>query len=497
MNMCNSEKKKKVIIIGGGLSGLSASCYLAEKNYDVTIIDKNESVGGRLTSFKKEGFTFDLGPTWYWMPDVFDNFFKDFNKNTSDYYKLTRLEPSYKFFANESQYDISTNKNDLENMFESIEPGSSKRMKKFMKEAELKYKISMDHFIDKPNLSIKEYFSFSMIRYFFSLDILKSLRNHISSFFKSKIIKDMLEFPSMFLGGTPSNTPALYSLMNYADIVGGTWYPNGGMVEVSNGFGKLSKELGVKHILNEEVSSFKIKENNIEEIKSKNGNSYKADYIICSAEYPFVQMNLLDKKHRTYKASYWSKRNIAPSALIFYLGLSEKVQNIDHHNLFFDRDFDSHLNDIFEKNIWPKEPLFYMCCPSKTDQSVVPNTSMENIFILIPIASDSHDSKDVRNKYLEDVLSRIESVTNQNIKDKIIVEESFCVNDFKDRYNAYKGNAYGLANTLFQTAVFKPKMKDKKINNLYYSGHFTVPGPGLPPAVISGKIAAKQIMKDS
>ena len=488
---------KKIVIIGGGLSGLAASCYLAKNNYDVTLIDKNESVGGRLTSIDQDGFIFDLGPTWYWMPDVFDKFFNDFNKKTSDYYKLVRLEPSYKFFANKCNYDISSNENDLNNMFESIESGSSIKMQKFMKEAAIKYKVSMDHFIYKPNLSIREYFSLSVLKYFFSLDLLRSLRNHISSFFKSKIIKDMLEFPSMFLGGTPKNTPALYSLMNYADIIGGTWYPMGGMAEVSNGFGKLSIELGVKHVLNEEISSFEIEDNEIKKIKSKNGNSYDADYFICCAEYPFVQMNLLDEKHRTYKQNYWNKRDIAPSALIFYLGLSEKVKNIDHHNLFFDKDFDSHLDDIFNKNIWPKEPLFYLCCPSKTDDSVIPDKKMENIFILIPIASDSEDNEELRNKYFEDILNRIEETTGQNIKDKIIVKKSFCVNDFKERYNAYKGNAYGLANTLFQTAVFKPKMKDKKLKNLYYSGHFTVPGPGLPPAVISGEIVANQIIKDN
>ena len=488
---------KKVVIVGGGLSGLSASCYLAKNDYDVTIIDKNESVGGRLTSIKHDGFTFDLGPTWYWMPDVFDNFFSDFNKKTSDYYQLSRLDPSYKFFTNKSEYNIPINDSNLNAMFESIEPGSAIKMQNFMDEAQLKYEISMNHFIYKPNLSIKEYFSISILKHFFKLDILKSLRNHISSFFKNKTIKDMLEFPSMFLGGTPNNTPALYSLMNYADIIGGTWYPNGGMAEVSNGFGKLSQELGVKHVLNEEISNFEIKQNKIEKIKSKNGNSYEADYFICSAEYPFVQTTLLEKKYRSYKESYWNKMNIAPSALIFYLGLSEKVQNIEHHNLFFDKDFDNHLNDIFNKNKWPEEPLFYLCCPSKTDYSIVPSKEMENIFILIPIASNSEDSEEIRNKYFNDILDRIEKVTNQKIKDKIIVKKSFCVSDFKERYNSYKGNAYGLANTLFQTAIFKPKMKDKKIKNLYYSGHFTVPGPGLPPAVISGKIAANQLIKDN
>ncbi len=485
---------KKITIIGAGLSGLSASCYLAREGNDVTLIDKNEGPGGRLSYFEKEGFVFDLGPTWYWMPDVFESFFNDFGKKVSDYYNLKRLDPSYKFYLDDKEFNIPVLDEDLYKVFESIEPGSSNKLKDFLNQAKLKYDISMKDFIHLPNHSITEYISLDMFKHVFNLDIFKSLRNHIASFFRSKTIKDMLEFPSMFLGGTPNNTPALYSLMNYADIVGGTWYPMGGMYEVSKGFGKLSNELGVKHIYNEEITGFDIANNQINSAVSKSGNIYSSDTFLCCAEYPFVQMNLLDKKYRTYNSKYWSKKNIAPSALIFYLGFSKKIKNLDHHNLFFDKDFDTHLDEIFNQNIWPKEPLFYACCPSKTDPSVVPSEDMENLFILIPIASDSKDEKHIKEKYLSDILDRIENVTNESIKDSLVVKESFCVNDFKERYNSYKGNAYGLANTLFQTAFLKPKIKDKKIKNLYYSGHFTVPGPGLPPAIISGKIVANEII---
>ena len=487
---------KKVTIIGGGLSGLSAACYLAKNNFDVTLIDKNKKPGGRLTAIKENGFVFDLGPTWYWMPDVFDKFFNDFNKKVSDYYDLKRLDPSYKFFASNKQFDVPEDLDKLHKILEDFEPGSSNEFDKFMSQAKRKYEISMNSFIYLPNNSFREYISISMLKYLFSLDLFKSLRKHISSFFRSKTIRDLLEFPSMFLGGTPKNTPALYSLMNYADIIGGTWYPMGGMSKVSEGFAKLSKELGVKHIFNEEIEIFKFKNNKIDLALSKSGKEYSSDIFICCAEYPHVQMNLIDAKHRSYKSSYWNKKNIAPSALIFYLGLSEKIQNLEHHNLFFDQDFDRHLDEIFNQKIWPKDPLFYVCCSSKTDESVVPDKGKENIFILIPIASDSQDSESIREKYFKDIIKRIETHIDESIEDKIIVKKSFCVNDFKDRYNSYKGNAYGLANTLFQTAFLKPKMKDKKIKNLYYSGHFTVPGPGLPPAVISGKIVFEQIMKD-
>ena len=486
---------KSVTIIGGGLSGLAASCYLAKNNCEVTIIDKNNSMGGRLSSFELDGFTFDMGPSWYWMPDIFEDFFNDFDRDINDYYKLERLDPSYKFFFEDGTLDISKDFDDLCKIFEEYETGSSLQLKKFINEASMKYQISMNNFIELANISLKEYLSFSVIRYFRSLTLTKPLRKHIASYFKHKKLRNILEFPSMFLGGSPQNTPALYSLMNYADIINGTWYPRGGMIEITKGFINLSKELGVNHVLNENIDNLNVKHNSID-YASSSRSKYKSNFYICCAEYPHVQTKLLSPKHRSYTSNYWDKKNVAPSSLIFYLGLSKKIPNLEHHNLFFDEDFDTHLDEIFNKKIWPENPLFYVCCPSKTDETVVPNQESENLFILVPIGPGSEDNDDIREKYFTQIIKRIESKVGLSIKDNIIVKKSFCVKDFKSRYNAYKGNAYGLANTLLQTAIFKPKIKDNKIKNLYYSGHFTVPGPGLPPAIISGKIAAKEIIKE-
>ena len=489
-------QSKKITIIGGGLSSLSASCYLARGGHDVTIVEKNESMGGRLSSFSSNGFIFDMGPSWYWMPDVFESFFLDFNKDIEDYYELRRIDPSYKFFMNKSEVKMPTNINDIYSLFEMHEEGSSEKLKDFLAQAKKKYDISMKHFINLPNITPLEYFSKSILRHSLSLDLFKSLRRHISKYFRSKPLTQMLEFPSMFLGGSPENTPALYSLMNYADIVNGTWYPMGGMMQVAKSFEKLSRELGVKHILNDEICNFNIKNNHLHFIASKNNNTYSSDFYISCAEYPHIQTDILDSNNRSYNKKYWEKRDVAPSALIFYLGLSKKIKNLEHHNLFFDKDFDKHLDEIFKLKVWPSEPLFYVCCPSKTDNSVIPQSDYENLFILVPIGPASNDNQDIREKYFEQIIKRLEEKTNQKIKDAIITKESFCVNDFANRYNSYKGNAYGLANTLAQTALFKPKLKDKKISNLYYSGQFTVPGPGLPPAVISGKIVANQIIKE-
>ncbi len=486
---------KKITIIGGGLSALSASCYLAKSGFDVTIIEKNESMGGRLSSFRKDGFTFDMGPSWYWMPDVFDSFFEDFNKSTSDYYELKRLDPSYKFFMNDDSFDFPASMNEIYDLFDRIEPGSSQKLKNFLSQAKMKYEVSMDSFIHLPNLNTSEYFDLSILKHALSLDMFTSLRKHIAKYFKSKKLRDILEFPSMFLGGSPSNTPALYSLMNYGDIELGTWYPMGGMYKIAEAFESLSLELGVKHIAGEEVSKFNIEHKRIDSVCSIN-QTLQTDVCVSGMEYPHTQTKILGERHQSYSKAYWNKKNVAPSALIFYLGLSKKVDELEHHNLFFDRDFDLHLDEIFTRGVWPSEPLFYVCCPSKTDPSVVPDSNHENLFILVPIGSGSDDSEEIRQRYLSKILDRIKDKTGVSLAEHIVTSESFCVNDFKQRYNAFRGNAYGLANTLTQTALFKPKMRDKKISNLYYCGHFTVPGPGLPPAIISGKIVATQIKKD-
>tara|TARA_B000000475_G_scaffold17571_1_gene14492 strand:- start:1325 stop:2791 length:1467 start_codon:yes stop_codon:yes gene_type:complete len=487
---------KNITIIGSGLAGMSAGCYLAKNGYTVDIIDKNSTCGGRLAQIKSNGFTFDKGPSWYWMPDIFDNFFKDFKKKSSDFYSLKRLSPSYQFFTETSIYQLPSNFNQLCNLFDKIDPGSSKKLELFLKSAELKYKLSIEQFLNLPGQSYSEFLKPEIIKNLSKMNIFISLRKHIRKYFSNDDIIKILEFPSMFLGGSPNNTPGVYSLMNFADIKGGTWYPKGGMYEISKSIEKLAKDLGVKFHFNVDAKKFNVENNKIKSLVCKNNIEFTSDYFICNAEYPYVQNNLIEKKYQTYNNEYWKKCRVSPSAIIFHLGVSKKIKFLKHHNLFFDENFDEHLDDIYNKNINPKKPLFYVCCPSKTDDCVIPNDNMENLFILIPISTNTIVNDELVNFYYDYVISKIEKYEKDLIRDNIIERISYTKKDFVSEYNAYNGNAYGLANTLFQTANFKPNIKDKKIKNLYYCGHFTVPGPGLPPSLISGKIASELLMKN-
>jgi phytoene desaturase len=485
---------KKVGVIGSGFSGLAAAACLAKAGFEVTVLEKNNELGGRARKFETQGFTFDMGPSWYWMPEVFEQFFNLFDKKSSDFYELVRLDPSYEvLFGKDDKVALPADFESLKNVFESIETGSSVKLEEFLADAEYKYKVGMSEFVWKPGHSIMEFADIRVVMSLFRLQMLSSISSQIDRLFKSEKIRNILKFPVLFLGATPENTPALYSLMNYADLKLGTWYPLGGMFKVIDAFVEISENQGVKFIRNAEVKSISVKDNLAHIVNTEN-NSYTFDYVVASADYHHVEQKLLPEAYRNYSGSYWQNRTMAPSSLLFYLGLDIKLENVKHHNLFFDRDFAQHAHEIYTEPSWPSEPLFYMCVPSVTDASLAPEGN-ENVFILMPLAPGIEDNDILREKYFDIICKRLEDVTGINIKPNIIYKKSYCVNDFVSDYNAFRGNAYGLANTLKQTAFLKPKLRNKFLSNLYYTGQLTSPGPGVPPSIISGQVVASEIIK--
>ena len=485
---------KRVIVIGSGFAGLSAASSLAQKGYQVTVLEKNAVPGGRARKFEAEGFMFDMGPSWYWMPDVFEQYFARFGKKPSDYYELVRLDPSYSiFFGNEDIMEVPAKMEELYAMFDRYEPGSAKNLKKFLDEAQYKYKVGMADFVHKPGHSILEFADLRVLSSLFRLQMFTSMARHVRKLFKNEQLIQLLEFPVLFLGATPENTPALYSLMNYADMALGTWYPMGGMHKIIEGMVSLAEELDVEIRLNQEVKQVHVPNGRATKVITQD-SEYEADVVVGGADYHHVEQHLLAPEHRTYNQQYWDKRTMAPSSLLFYLGVDKKLEGLHHHNLFFDADFGRHAVEIYDQPQWPSDPLFYVCAPSVTDPSVAPE-GKENIFILIPLAPGLEDSEAQREKYYDIVMGRLETLTGQNIREHVVFKRSFAHADFERDYHAYKGNAYGLANTLMQTAFLKPKLRSKKVNNLYYTGQLTTPGPGVPPSLISGQVVAEEIFK--
>ena len=485
---------KSVIIIGSGFAGLSAASFMAKKGWQVTVIEKNSLPGGRAAQLKEAGFTFDMGPSFYWMPDVFERYFNQFGKKAADYYTLKRLDPSYRIYWADGFTDIPAEFQKLKEVFESFEKGSGKKLEGYLEEASYKYEVGINNLVYKPALSFSEFLDWSVIKGIFRLDIITSIKSHIQKHFHHPKLRQLMEFPILFLGALPEDTPALYSLMNYADIKGGTWYPDGGMYAVVKGMYRLAMELGVQFRFNENAREIVVEGKFAKRVVTAN-SSYEADAVISGADYYFTETGLLQEQYRSYSESYWQKKVMAPSCLLYYVGLNKKLRNITHHSLFFDVPFDQHGREIYKDPKWPTEPLFYASISSVTDPSAAP-AGCENIVFLIPVAAGLHsDTEELREKYFRLIVQRMEKHIGESILDAVVFHKSYSVTDFVNDYNSFRGNAYGLANTLRQTAIFRPACRSKKIKNLFYTGQLTVPGPGVPPSLISGEVVTSQVVK--
>jgi phytoene desaturase len=486
--------QKSVIVIGSGFAGLSAASFMAKQGWKVTVIEKNEMAGGRARRLQENGFTFDMGPSFYWMPDVFERYFAQFGKKVSDYYTLHRLDPSYRIYWNDGYTDMPADFEELKKVFESFEPGSAERLEKYLKGAAYKYEVGMNKLVYKPSRSIFEFMDWQTISGVFKLQVFSSIKKHIAQYFSHPKLRQLMEFPVLFLGALPENTPALYSLMNYADIKGGTWYPEGGMYAIVDGMYKLALELGVTFHFSENVTEIAVDQGKAKAVITDK-NRYWADAVISGADYHFTEKKLLAPQYQAYSEKYWDKKVMAPSCLLYYVGLNKKLKQSIHHSLFFDVSFAQHGKEIYANPQWPAEPLFYVSVSSVTDSTVAP-AGHENIVFLVPVASGLEgDTEELREKYFQQIVKRMEQHTGDSILDAVVYKKTYSVSNFVHDYNSFRGNAYGLANTLMQTAIFRPSCQSKKVSNLFYTGQMTVPGPGVPPSLISGEVVAKQVIK--
>jgi len=485
---------KKISVIGSGFSGLSAACSMAKHWHGVTVFEKNEAVGGRARVFHDQGFTFDMGPSWYWMPDVFEKFFAQFGQQPQDYYQLVRLDPGFQvIYGKDEVMQIPADIEGIYELFEQTEKGSAEKLRQFLAEGAYKYRMSMQDLVYKPSLSWLEFANKEVVGGALKLHMFRPISKYIRSFFNDERLVALLEFPVLFLGAMAQQIPALYSLMNYAAFELGTWYPMGGMAEIAKAMEQLATSLGVEFISDCPVHKIQVSAGEATHLETGRG-AFRTDGVIATGDYHHTEQQLLDPGYRNYSTAYWDKKIFAPSCLIFYVGVRKKIAKLIHHNLFFDAPFDAHAREIYEDPQWPANPLFYVCCPSKTDPGIAPE-GMENLFLLVPLAVGLHDNETIRENYFEVLMQRMEAFCGESIKEHIVYKKSYCIRDFQNDYNAYKGNAYGLANTLRQTAVLKPSMRNKAVMNLFYAGQLTVPGPGVPPALISGQVAAEQMVR--
>ncbi len=487
--------QNKAVVIGAGFGGLSAAALLAKDGFDVTVLEKNEQAGGRARVWEKDGFVFDMGPSWYLMPEVFENFFSLFGKKSSDYYKLVRIDPNYRvFFGKDEVRDVPADRKKIESLFDQLENSGGEKLRRYMESSSYQYRVAMKDFMYRDYDSLLDIFNWQLISKGLKLHIFESLDRFACRYFKDDRIRKILEYTVVFLGGSPSNTPALYSIMSHVDFDLGVWYPYGGIGEVVKGFHKLAEEQGASILCDHAVKRIEVTSNRARIVVTDKG-IFPADLVVINADYQYAENKMLDPGKRNYSPRYWEKKKIGPSAFILYLGINKRIPGLLHHNLYLDPKWEQHFREIFAQPAWPTSPSFYISCPSKTDPTVAPR-GMENIFILVPVAPGLEDSEQIREKYYQKVIASLEELVGEKIQESIKVKRIYAHRDFKNDYNAYKGTALGMAHTLFQTAVFRPSHHNKKVANIYYTGNYTHPGIGVPMVVISSQIIRDLIRKE-
>lgn len=485
---------RSVLIIGAGFSGLATAALLAKKGFSVKVLEKNDQPGGRAMIFKKEGFLFDMGPSWYLTPDIFENYFQELGKKPSDYYKLIRLDPSYRvFFGHTERMDVRADLKSNMELFESLEKNAGNRMRQYLQLSEYQYRAAMKDFMYREYRSITDLLQKRLIREGWKFHLLESFHRYVSRFFKDERIQKILEYIVVFLGGTPFNTPALYSLMSHVDFNLGVWYPDGGLNRVVEALYSACREHHVVFEFNQHVRKINVKGKSACSVHTDQ-KEYTADIIVVNADYHHAETELLQSAHRSYNERYWAKRVMSPSAFVIYLGLAKKIPALCHHNLFLSSAWNDHFASIVQKPSWPQEPSFYIGCPSRTDKSVAPE-GCENVFILVPVAAGLDDPDETREKYSEHILTLLEKTLNEKIRDAIRVKRIFSHRDYINLYHSYQGSAFGLAHTLFQTALFRPSYQSKKVKNLFYTGQYTHPGIGMPMTLISAQILCRKLEK--
>ncbi len=486
---------KRISVIGGGLGGLTTACYLAQQGHSVALYEKNDGLGGRARVWEHEGFSFDLGPSWYLMPEVFEQFFTDLGRKREDYYALRRLDPYYRvFFSDTESVDITPDLDRTRQVFESFEKGGAAALDRYLDQAEYKYRIAMDEFLYREYRSLRDFMNRRLMIEGTKIGVFRKLDSFVGSYFKDHRSKKLLEYAMVFLGTSPTNAPALYSIMSHVDLKLGVWFPEGGMISLVRGVTKLAEELGVEIHTSAPVERINAV-NGVATGITVGGGQIPSDVVVVNADYAHAELTLLDETHRTYHRKYWDKRVLAPSFFVVYLGLNKKLRSVVHHNLYFDRNWFEHFDCIFKVPSWPENPSYYVSVASYDDPAVAPD-GKENVFFLVPVAAGLDDNDEFRERYAEKIIEHFESITGESFRDAIEIRRLYSQKDFAADYNAFEGTALGLAHTFFQTAVFRPSHRSRKVRNLLYSGQYTHPGVGVPMTFISSRVLSDVIARE-
>ena len=492
---------KRIVVVGAGIGGMAAAAKLAKEGFTVTVAERNDQAGGRARIWRRGGYTFDMGPSWYLMPEVFERFFAQFGKKTTDTYELTRLDPSYRvFFGQGEAHDVASDREQVKALFERIEPGGGAKLEKYLAEAAYKYRVAVGEFLYRDYRSVFDFLNWRMMTEGLKLNVLGRLDAVVRRQFGDRRARQILEYAMVFLGTSPNDAPAMYALMSHVDLTQGVFYPVGGMAAVAQGIRRLAEEQGVEFRLGTEAVRIATEGGRAVRVEARGAEgetiALPCDAVLANADYAHVETELLAAADCRYPKSYWEGRVVAPSMFLLYLGVRKRLEKLAHHNLYFQENWDAHFDTIFRKPSWPEAPCFYVSCITKTDPGMAP-PRCENVFVLVPVAAGLDDDDAVREAYAAKVIRHVEAVTGEEIAPHVEVKRIYSQRDFAGDYHAWKGTALGLSHTLMQTAVFRPAMRSRNVRNLHYAGQYTHPGVGVPMVMIAAEVAAENILKET
>ena len=491
---------KQVVVVGAGIGGMAAAAQLAKDGFHVTVVERNDQAGGRARIWQKDGYTFDLGPSWYLMPEVFERFFANFGKKTTDYYELVKLDPSYRvFFGPGEMHDVPPDRARTEALFDRLEPGGGAKLARYLDEAAYKYKVAVGEFLYRDYRTLFDFLNWRMMTEGLKLNVLGKLDAAVRRRFADRRARQILEYAMVFLGTSPNDAPAMYALMSHVDLTQGVFYPLGGLSAVAQGLRRLAEEQGVRFLLSTEVTKIATENGRAVRVEARGPDgaavALPCDAVLANADYAHVETELLDAADRTYPRRYWDTRVVAPSMFLLYLGVKKRLEKLVHHNLYFQENWNVHFDAIFKQPAWPEEPCFYVSCIAKTDPGMAP-PGRENVFVLVPVAAGLDDSDAVREAYAEKTIRHVEKITGEEIAPHIETKRIFSHRDFAGDYRAWQGTALGISHVLLQTAVFRPAMRSKKVANLYFAGQYTHPGIGVPMVMIAAEVSAGNVRRD-
>jgi phytoene desaturase len=486
----------RATIIGAGLGGLGLACLLAKSGYQVTVVEKNRTLGGRARQFSEDGFTFDMGPSWYLMPDVFEAFFRLLNERVEDHLQLVKLSPSYRIYAEDDQtIDLPSDPAKAMALFESIEPGAGAQLEKYLNASRYQYDVVMQHFMHRNFDTPLDFLSWRLLLAGTKLSAFSTMSRYVSRFFKTPILQKIMQYQLLFLGSSPFKTPSIYNVMGHIDFNMGVYYPMGGIYQLVATLAGIARKHGAVIRTDAPANAIRVRGGKADGVELDDGDVLDADLVISNADIHHTETQLLSDDLRDYPSRYWESRQLAPSALILYLGLNDRPNSLLHHNVIFNDNWEASFAELFDSSHWPAHPSYYVCCPSQTDPSLAPD-GKSAVFMLMPVsATVSYDECKIE-AMADRMLGKADvRLGLSGLKDRIAFKRAYSGADFARDYNSLGGSALGLAHTLKQTALLRPNNRSRKVANLYYVGAGTNPGIGMPICLISAQLAYKRIMR--